>query len=115
MTKDRTVTSRQVATAFAIAVAVDIMQVPATLAFVASLLVAPLGVPAETLVAALDSLADIGAAVVINRLLGFHWTLLPTVVLEVIPVVDAAPTWTACVAYVVMRRRREGRWLPAPA
>jgi len=40
-------------------------------------------------------------------ILGFHPLLLPTFVLEFVPVVDMLPTWTACVAYVIWRRKRD--------
>jgi hypothetical protein len=42
-------------------------------------------------------------------LLGFHLLFLPTFVLEILPVVDVIPTWTACVLAVIAIRRREKR------
>ena len=51
------------------------------------------------------------SAVVLSRLVGFHWALLPALALELIPFVDLAPTWVACVAYVIAQRKREGRYV----
>jgi hypothetical protein len=81
--------------AFAVGILADLLQLPASLALFAGF------VPAE----GLDAAIDVVAAVVINWILGFHWALLPSFALKLIPVVDVAPTWTACVAYVVLRRR----------
>jgi hypothetical protein len=47
-------------------------------------------------------------------LLGFHPLLLPTFVVELIPVVDAFPTWTACVLAVIAMRKREEKFSTAP-
>ena len=41
------------------------------------------------------------------RLIGFHPLLLPTFVLEIVPLADLAPAWTACVAVVVALRKRQ--------
>jgi hypothetical protein len=55
-----------------------------------------------------DQLIDVVAMLLVIWLVGFHWLLLPSFVLEFIPVVDELPTWTACtVAVVALRRRRE--------
>ncbi|HTB84528.1 MAG TPA: hypothetical protein VK742_12810 [Candidatus Sulfotelmatobacter sp.] len=40
-------------------------------------------------------------------LLGFHVLLLPTFAIELIPLVDDFPTWTACVIAVIALRKRE--------
>lgn len=47
--------------------------------------------------------------------LGFHILLLPTFVVELVPVVDMLPTWTACVLAVIALRKTERRVEPAPA
>ena len=39
-------------------------------------------------------------------LLGFHLLLLPTFVIEFIPLVDMLPTWTGCVVLVIALRKR---------
>jgi len=42
-------------------------------------------------------------------LLGFHLLLLPTFVVEFIPLVDMLPTWTGCVLAVIALRKRAER------
>jgi hypothetical protein len=54
-----------------------------------------------------DEVIDVGMMVVASATLGFHWLFLPTFVLELVPLVDALPTWTACVIAVIGIRRRE--------
>ena len=100
----RLVTSRQAALAVAVGVIADLIQLPIN---VVSLSVIA-AVPAE----AVDFFVDAVTAIIVVRLLGFHWTLLPTFAVELVPVLDAAPTWTACVLYVISRRKAEGRYLP---
>jgi hypothetical protein len=77
--------------AYAVAASVDVLQ----------LLGGPLG---WVLV---DQVLDVVAAVVMWRLLGFHPLLLPTFVVEFLPVADLLPTWTGCVAVVVALRKRQ--------
>ena len=55
----------------------------------------------------LDEILDVVAMLVITRLMGFHPLLLPTFVIEFVPVADLLPTWTACVALVVALRRKQ--------
>jgi len=54
-----------------------------------------------------DEILDIVCAAITWRLLGFHPLLLPTFILEAVPVADLLPTWTGCVALVVALRRRQ--------
>ena len=54
-----------------------------------------------------DEILDIAAMIIITRLIGFHALLLPTFVLEFVPVADMLPTWTGCVAIVVMLKKRQ--------
>jgi hypothetical protein len=54
-----------------------------------------------------DEIVDVVAALIIWRLIGFHWMLLPTVGLEFIPLVDLLPTWTGCVLWVIRKRKQE--------
>jgi hypothetical protein len=61
----------------------------------------------------IDEAIDLAMMVVTSWLLGFHWLLLPTAVLEFLPVVNALPTWTACVIGVVALRKRRQQ-SPAP-
>lgn len=61
----------------------------------------PLAVPPA------PEIIDVIAAVLTFWLLGFHLLLLPTFIVEFIPVADMLPTWTACVAAVIALRKRE--------
>lgn len=54
-----------------------------------------------------DQVIDLVAMVVISSLIGFHLLLLPTFVIELIPVLDDLPTWIACTAAVIALRKRE--------
>lgn len=51
-----------------------------------------------------DSLLDLAVAVILTRLLGWHWAFLPSLAAELIPGMDLFPTWTAAVWYVTRRR-----------
>jgi len=44
-----------------------------------------------------DALLDMGVAVALVKLVGFHWAFLPGVIAEALPGLDLAPTWTAAV------------------
>ena len=92
-----TLTRSRVTTAYVAAVVTDGLQ----------LLAGPLGW------LALDQALDVVAAVLMWRLLGFHPLLLPTFVVEFLPVADMLPTWTGCVALVVALRKRQQRSVPA--
>jgi hypothetical protein len=97
------VTASRARLALALAVLVDAIQVPlqgASLTGIGTL-------PAE----AIDLAIDAATALIISRLIGFHWALLPTLALELIPFIDLAPTWFACVSYVISRRKKEGRYI----
>jgi hypothetical protein len=56
-----------------------------------------------------DEILDVVAALVMWRLLGFHLLLLPTFVIEFLPVTDFLPTWTGCAAAVIALRKRSQR------
>jgi len=99
---------RRAAIALTVAIATDLLQLPAAVAMLAStaaIFGAPADVPLEGIIAALD----IAASIIEIRLLGFHWLLLPTFVLKAVPLADVAPTWTLCVLYLVRRSRRTPR------
>lgn len=49
---------------------------------------------------------DVLVAIVLSRLLGWHWAFLPTLAAELIPGVDLFPTWTAAVFFVTRHRVR---------
>ena len=43
---------------------------------------------------------DVGVAIALSWLLGWHWVFLPSFLSELIPIWDLVPTWTAAVWYV---------------
>ena len=86
------VTPADVRLAYVVAVTVDVAQ----------FLLGPFGW------AGLDEILDAVAMVVISRLIGFHPLLLPTFVLEFVPLTDMLPMWTGSVALVVRARRQQG-------
>ena len=47
-----------------------------------------------------DGALDLIVAVVLTRLLGWHWAFLPSLAAELVPGLDLFPTWTAAVYYV---------------
>ena len=94
----RRVTPSSIRAAYAVAVAVDVAQV----------LLGPFGW------AGVDEVLDACAMYGISKLIGFHPLLLPTFVLEFVPFTDMLPTWTGCVALVVMTRKREQIDAPPP-
>jgi hypothetical protein len=61
-----------------------------------------------------ESAVDCIVMILTVRILGFHPLLLPTFVVEFIPVVDMLPTWTACVIAVIVWRRRDQRAATRP-
>jgi hypothetical protein len=93
-----TLTRERITAAYAVAITVDVLQLA-------------LG-PAGWFFA--DQLLDALAAILIWRLIGFHLLLLPTFVLEFVPLVDMVPTWTGCVAMVVAMRKRRQAAAPKP-
>lgn len=76
-------------TAYTVAIGVDVLQ----------LALGPIGW------AGADELLDIVAAGVMWRVLGFHPLLLPTFMIEFLPITDMLPTWTGCVALVTSAQR----------
>jgi hypothetical protein len=58
-----------------------------------------------------DQIIDVVAMLLTTWLIGFHWLLLPTFALELVPLADELPTWTACVIAVISLRKREQRIL----
>jgi len=81
----------RVRTAFAVAIATDVLQ----------FVLGPFGWVGA------DELLDVIAAGATFRLIGFHPLLLPTFMIEFLPLTDMLPTWTACVALVVSARRSQ--------
>jgi len=91
-------TPGRVRLAYAVGMTTDVVQ----------LLLGPLGW------AGADETLDLVAMVLTWRLLGFHPLLLPTFVIELLPVTDMLPTWTGCVALVVAARKRQQAAAPRP-
>jgi hypothetical protein len=87
-------TRGRVRLAYTIAVTTDVLQ----------FLLGPLGW------AGADEILDLAAMILTWRVIGFHPLLLPTFVVELLPITDMLPTWTGCVALIVALRKRT----PAP-
>jgi hypothetical protein len=93
------ITRKRMFLALAIAVAADGLQ----------LLLGPLGW------AFIDQIIDGVAMILLSWVIGFHILFLPTFVIELVPVLEDLPTWTACTAAVIALRKREQRNAsPAP-
>lgn len=54
-----------------------------------------------------DQAIDCVAMVLISKIIGFHILFLPTFIIELVPLVEDLPTWTACTAAVIVLRKRE--------
>ena len=87
-------TRGRILAAYAVAIATDALQ----------LVLGPFGW------AGADEILDGIAMVASTLLLGFHPLLLPTFVLELVPLADMLPSWTVSVALVIAARRK-----PLPA
>jgi hypothetical protein len=61
-----------------------------------------------------DQAIDCVAMVLTSWTIGFHILLLPTFVVELVPVLEDLPTWTACTIAVIALRRHEQRQSPPP-
>ena len=83
----------RVAAALAVAIAAD--------AF--SFVIGPFGITFA------DEVVDLAVMGIETWLLGFHVLFLPTFLLEVLPIADALPSWTACAIAVVAIRQRQAR------
>jgi hypothetical protein len=55
-----------------------------------------------------DALLDAVAALILIRLLGWHWAFLPTLAAELVPGFDLFPTWTAAVFFVTRQQVHSG-------
>ncbi len=86
-------TRKRIFLAFAVAIAADAVQ----------LALGPLGW------GFLDEIVDGVTMILMCFLIGFHPLLLPTFVIELVPIVDMLPTWTGCVALVVTLKQKETR------
>ena len=54
----------------------------------------------EGFLSPVNDAVDVGVAIALSLLLGWHWAFLPSFLAEMIPVVGLVPTWTAAVFYV---------------
>ncbi len=88
---DKTLNSREVLLAWIVALAADTIQI------------AGLPLFAEGATSPLDDLLDLLTAVILVRLLGWHWAFLPSLVAELVPGVNLFPTWTAAVWFVTRK------------
>ena len=88
--RELVMTRSRIKAAYAVAIATDVLQFG-------------LGPFGWTFV---DETLDVVALIATTKLIGFHPLLLPTFVLEFVPVIDVLPTWTGCVALVVATRNR---------
>jgi hypothetical protein len=61
-----------------------------------------------------DEILDVVAAGIMWRLFGFHPLLLPTFLMEFLPISDMLPLWTGCVALVIASRKRQQISTPPP-
>jgi hypothetical protein len=78
-------TPRGIRVARAIAIATDVLQILLFPAFAAGW------------ISPLNDALDVVVAVIMVRLVGWHFAFLPTFVAELVPGVDLVPTWTAAV------------------
>jgi hypothetical protein len=78
--------------AWAVAIAADALQIVAFPFFV------------EGGISPADSALDLIVALVMIRLLGWHWAFLPTAAAKLIPGADLFPTWTTAVWFVTRQR-----------
>ena len=92
-------TKNRMVLALAIAVIADALQFPITGLTATGIF----AIPGEMA----DFLVDCFVMAATVCLLGFHWLLLPSIFVELIPGLDLLPTWTGCVAMVIWLRRKE--------
>lgn len=53
-----------------------------------------------------DDVLDVAVALVLYRLIGWHWEFLPSFIGEILPGVDLVPFWTLAVANVYRKWKR---------
>jgi hypothetical protein len=63
---------------------------------------------AEGALSPVDAVLDAAVAIILVRLLGWHWAFLPAVLMEAIPGADLFPTWTAAVFFVTRQMHSPG-------
>lgn len=92
--------------AFAVSLVADALEFPINGVVATGLL----ALPAEVA----DFILDCVMMVITSFLLGFHWVLLPSFVLELVPGIDMFPTWTVCVAWLVWHRKQQAKMAANP-
>ena len=97
----RAIKSRDLRAALTIAIVADSIQILALPLFAAGAFS-----PA-------DAAIDIFVAMILSKLLGWHWAFLPSMLAEVVPAFDLFPTWTAAVLYVSWQRRQSLNTAPS--
>lgn len=85
-------THRQVLAARLVAAGADLLQIVMFPAFLAGGL------------SMANNVIDLAVAIVLIRLLGWHWAFVPAFVAEMLPVAELVPTWSAAV-YIATRGR----------
>lgn len=50
-----------------------------------------------------DDALDVATALILSRILGWHWAFLPSVAAKLVPGLDLFPTWTAAVFFVTRK------------
>jgi hypothetical protein len=53
-----------------------------------------------------DDIMDVTVAVVLTRLVGWHWEFLPSSLAKLVPGVDLVPLWTLAIASVYRKWKR---------
>lgn len=53
-----------------------------------------------------DDVLDVAVALILGRLIGWHWEFLPTFLTELVPGVDMVPFWTLAVANVYRKWKK---------
>jgi hypothetical protein len=61
-----------------------------------------------------DAVVDVAVGAALVALVGWHVAFLPGFLVELIPVVDLAPTWTLAVLWATRHAGVSGRKTPAP-
>ena len=61
-----------------------------------------------------DQAIDCITMILVSWAIDFHILLLPTFVIELVPILEDLPTWTACTIAVIVLRKREQRNIPPP-
>jgi hypothetical protein len=94
----RSLKKNRVKLAFCVALLADAIQIPVSMIAVTGVML-PI---AESFIV----VVDLVAMALIMWCLGFHWILLPSFALEAVPGLDAIPTWTLCVAFLVRMNKQ---------